>query len=92
MDVTQPELRGISMTALHRRWLHDGDTCAREKISVLNLRHSLSTALLAARAAGRGTWTPELNVSRLLTGSLDGAFGWLHDPAFTALLGDPGAA
>jgi len=92
LEVTQPELRGTSMTALHRRWLSDGDTRAREKISVLNLRHALSTALLAAHAAGRGTWMPELNVSRLLAGSLDGAFGWLDDPVFTALLGDPGAA
>lgn len=40
LEVTQPELRGTSMTALHRRWLGDGDTGAREKISVLNLRHA----------------------------------------------------
>jgi hypothetical protein len=33
------------MTALHRRWLDTGDVTAREKISVLNLRRSLSTAL-----------------------------------------------
>ena len=58
LDVTQPELRGTSMTALHRRWLERGDTTAREKITVLNLRHSLSTAAgrrprRRARAAGR---------------------------------------
>jgi hypothetical protein len=51
LDVTQPELRGTSMTALHRRWLELADTTAREKITVLNLRHSLSTAMVAARAA-----------------------------------------
>ena len=92
LDVTQPELRGTSMTALHRRWLHDGDTRAREKITVLNLRHALSTALIAVRAAGLGHWKPGLNVSRLLACELDGAFGWLDDPAFTALLGEPGVA
>ena len=54
LEVTQPELRGISMTALHRRWLELGDVTAREKITVLNLRHALSTALVAARAAGLG--------------------------------------
>jgi hypothetical protein len=92
LDVTQPELRATSMTALHRRWLDHGDTCAREKIAVLNLRHALSTALVAVRAAGLGHWQPGLNVSCMLACELDGAFGWLKDPAFTALLGEPGAA
>jgi hypothetical protein len=58
LDVTQPELRGTSMTALHRRWLEVGDIVAREKITVLNMRHSLSTALVAARAAGWLTGSP----------------------------------
>ena len=57
LDVTQPELRGTSMTALHRRWTQTGDVCAREMISVLNLRHTLSTGLAAAYAAGSGHWT-----------------------------------
>jgi hypothetical protein len=92
LEVTQPELRGISMTALHRRWLQDGDVAAREKITVLNLRHSLSTALVAARAAGLAHWQPGLNVSRLLAGELGAAFGWLAHPVFTALLGEADAA
>ncbi|HEV2378078.1 MAG TPA: hypothetical protein VGS19_38680 [Streptosporangiaceae bacterium] len=92
LDVSQPELRGTSMTALHRRWLETTDTTAREKVSVLNLRHSLSTALVAARAAGLGCWQDGLNVNRLLAGGLDGVFGWVSSPVFTALLGDSGAA
>lgn len=92
LDVTQPELRGTSMTALHRRWLESGDITAREKISVLNLRHSLSTAMVAARAAGLAHWQPGLNVNRLLANGLGRAFGWLAAPAFTALLGETGAA
>jgi hypothetical protein len=92
LDVTQPELRSISMTALHRRWLQDGDVTAREKITVLNLRHALSTALIAARAAGLGHWQPGLNVNRLLARELGDAFGWLAHPVFTALLGDQDAA
>ncbi len=92
LDVTQPELRGTSMTALHRRWLERGDITAREKITVLNLRHSLSTALVAARAAGLAHWQPRLNVNRLLAGELDAAFGWLAHPVFTALLGEADAA
>ena len=92
LEVTQPELRGTSMTALHRRWLETQDVTAREKISVLNLRHSLSTALVAAHAAGLGHWRGRLNVNRLLAAGLGGAFGWLADPEFTALLGESDAA
>ena len=92
LDVTQPELRGTSMTALHRRWLEQADTAAREKITVLNLRHALSTALVAARAAGLANWPPGLNVNTMLAAGLDGTLGWPIDPVFTALLGEPGAA
>ena len=92
LDVTQPELRGTSMTALHRHWLEQADTAAREKITVLNLRHALSTALVAAHAAGLASWPPGLNVNTMLAAGLNGALGWLHDPAFTALLEEPGAA
>jgi hypothetical protein len=92
LEVTQPELRGTSMTALHRRWLQDGDVAAREKITVLNLRHSLSTVMVAARAAGLAHWQPGLNVNRLLAAELGDAFGWLAHPVFTALLGESNAA
>jgi hypothetical protein len=92
LDVTQPELRGASMTALHRRWTEHGDTTAREKITVLNLRHSLSTSIVAARAAGLAHWQPGLNVNRLLAAQLGSELGWTASPAFTALLGEPGAA
>jgi len=92
LDVPQPELRGTSMTALHRRWLESGDATAREKITVLNLRHSLSTAMVAARAAGLAHWQPGLNVNRLLADGLGCAFGWLAHPVFTALLKDHNAA
>jgi len=92
LDVTQPELRGASMTALHRRWTEHGDITAREKITVLNLRHSLSTAIVAARAAGLAQWQPGLNINRLLASELGSTIGWAASPAFTRLLGEPGAA
>lgn len=88
LDVTQPELRGTSMTALHRRWTETGDTTAREKISVLNLRHSLSTALAALHASGIGRREAGLNVNRMLADGLDDAFAWTASPVFTALLRD----
>jgi hypothetical protein len=87
LDVTQPELRAISMTALHRRWLENGDSTAREKVSVLNLRHALSTALLAARAAQIATWDT-INVNRMLAAGLGGIFAWTGTPEFGKLLAD----
>jgi hypothetical protein len=92
LEVTQPELRGTSMTALHRRWLQADDIAAREKITVLNLRHALSAAIVAARAAGLAHPSPGLNINRLLAAELGGTFGWLAHPVFTALLGEPDAA
>ena len=80
------------MTALHRHWLDTGDATAREKITVLNLRHSLSTALVAVHAAGLGRWQPGLNVNRVLASGLGDAFGWLSSPVFTALLRNCSAA
>jgi hypothetical protein len=86
LDVTQPELRRTSMTALHRAYLDSGSVEARERISVLNLRHSVSTALVALRATGRVHWRDTLNVNRLLADQLDGSFTWLTHPTFTDLL------
>lgn len=86
LDVTQPELRGSSMTAMHRSWLDNGDDELRERITVLNLRHSLSTGLVALCAAGRGRWDGVLNVNRLLHAGLAGRFAWLDHPTFTNLL------
>lgn len=90
LDVTQPELRGTSMTALHRKWLDNGDTEARERISTLNVRHSLSTAYVAVHAAGLGRWDQVhgLNVNRKLAAGVDGAWQWLQSSTFTTLLGD----
>lgn len=89
LEVTQPELRGVSMTALHRRWLEDRVVSAREKITVLNLRHALSTALVAIRAAELACWDPGLNVNQMLAAGLEGRFGWLDGPVFAALLAGP---
>jgi hypothetical protein len=91
LRLTQPELRGTSMTALHRRWLEQAEIPAREKITVLNLRHALSTALVAANVAGLASWPPGLNVNKILAAGLDGALGWPGDPVFAALLEESGA-
>lgn len=86
LNVTQPELARKSMTSLHRDWLTNGDIEGRERVAVLNLRHSLSTALVASQAVGLGTWQETVNVNAMLATTLAGAFGWLDQPTFRALL------
>ncbi|MFF3327061.1 hypothetical protein [Streptomyces sp. NPDC002889] len=87
LDVTQPELLRTSMPALHRKWTETGDVEGRERVSVLNLRHSLSTAFVAARSDGLGHWAPEgFNVNTALATGAKGAWGWLDHPTFTNLL------
>ncbi len=89
LDVTQPELARRSMTALHRDWLTSADTEARERVTVLNLRHSLSTALVALRAAGRVAWTGPLNVNAMIAKRLPARqVGWVAHPTFRALIRD----
>jgi hypothetical protein len=86
LDVTQPELARKSMTALHRDWLTHADTEARERVTVLNLRHSLSTAYVALRAAGHVTRAGPLNINTMLAAGLAGRVGWLDHPTFRALI------
>lgn len=86
LDVTQPELASRSMTALHRNWLESGTGEARERISVLNLRHSLSTALVAALVAGVGSWARPVNVNARLHNGLRHSFDWLDHPTFRGLV------
>jgi hypothetical protein len=86
LDVTQPELAHTSMTALHRVWLTHGDAAARERITVLNLRHGLSAAYVALRSAGLATWSSRLNVNQVLDRQLDGRFAWLESATFRQLV------
>ncbi|MFJ4093428.1 hypothetical protein ACIPYS_17760 [Kitasatospora sp. NPDC089913] len=89
LDVTQPELRGTSMTALHRQWLERGDTEARERVSTLNLRHSLSTALVAAAVAGLTSWSgTRPNVNSMIAHQAAGRWGWLQSETFKNLSED----
>ena len=86
LDVTQPELSRKSMTALHRDWIERGDKEARERITVLNLRHSVSSAYVALRASGHLVWSRKLSVNSALTNALHGELEWLEHPTFQALV------
>jgi hypothetical protein len=86
LDVTQPELARKSMTALHRDWLTRGDVSARERITVLNLRHGLSAAYVALKSARLAHWDDPVNVNQILDQQLGGRFGWLTSPVFRRLV------
>ncbi|MGH3908903.1 MAG: hypothetical protein ACRDTE_32675 [Pseudonocardiaceae bacterium] len=52
LDVRQPELACGSMTKLQRDFLEHGSESIREQLLTLNVRHSLSTALVACLGMG----------------------------------------
>jgi hypothetical protein len=52
LDVTQPELARGSMTKLQRDFLETGNELTREQLLTLNIRHSLSTAMVACVGLG----------------------------------------
>ncbi|WP_351234595.1 hypothetical protein [Streptomyces sp. NPDC002133] len=90
LDVTQPELQRVTMPGWHRKWTDERVVEGRERVSVLNLRHSLSTAYVAARVADLGHWAPDgLNVNKALAEGTKGAWAWLEHPTFTNLLEAP---
>lgn len=86
LDVTQPELGRTSMTALHRDWLTGGDVSARERITVLNLRHGLSAAYVALKSTALADWDSQVNVNHVLDRQLGGRFAWLASPVFRRLV------
>jgi hypothetical protein len=88
LRASQPELRDASRGELRRRSLQPAGVAAREKVTLLNLRNSLSTALIAAHAAGVAHWPGTLDVNRILAAELAGDFGWPSDPAFIASSGE----
>lgn len=85
LDVSQPELGKNSMTALHKLFLSEGTELVREKLMVLNLRHSLSTAIIAAIKLGE-VRQEELNVNRLIRETCWDRFSYVDSENFETLL------
>ena len=77
IEVQQPEIRG-SMTKVHRQFLDSGKEISREKLMVLNLRHSLSTGLIALIAMGV-VQAESIDVNDLLIDELWDQMGYIHD-------------
>jgi hypothetical protein len=86
LDVLQPEIRG-SMTKVHRTFLERSDEILREKLMVLNLRHSLSSCLVALLALDLATPDP-IDVNELLIGELWDQLDYVRSGRLESLLGD----
>jgi len=85
VGVEQPELKNTSMTAIHRRFLSTGNEALRERLMVLNLRHSLSTAVLAAMSLGRLTPT-YVGVNSLIRDNVWDYFDYVDSTSFSELV------
>lgn len=84
LDVTQPELTNSSMTRLHNIYLTNLDDQIREKLAVLNIRHSLSTAVVASLGLGMVDKVPR-NINHLLQIELEEKLQYVNSPTFRKL-------
>lgn len=85
LDVTQPELARGSMTKLQRAFLEDRHELIRERLLTLNVRHSLSTALVACLGLGLVEGGAQ-NVNDLVHQEMWDLVEYVRSEAFEALL------
>ena len=84
LQVYQPELAG-SMTHMQQEYLISGAQDIRERLAVLNLRHSLTAAIVALRRLGYYQWRKPVNVNPALRDNLSGFYDYVGSAAFMAL-------
>lgn len=85
LQVQQPEIKG-SMTAMHRTYLSNGNEELRERIAVLNIRHSLSQGLLALYGTGHCTLPDRINVNRVMQANMWDCFAYMNSSTFLSTL------
>jgi hypothetical protein len=85
LDVMQPELARGSMTTLQQQFLEHRSELVREQLLTLNVRHSLSTALVAC--LGLGLVSPgSRNVNDLLSQEMWDLVDYVRSDHFKPLL------
>lgn len=85
LGVVQPELSS-SMTKMQNHFYDSGDKRIMEKISVLNIRHSLSAAILFLMYRENRRARSVINVNRILRRNLTGHFDYVRGEEFKKLL------
>ena len=88
LDVSQPELGHSSMTKLHLNYLSKRDESIRERISVMNIRHSLCAAILyyLNGCVSNGGSLQPININKILNYNLSHDFKWIESTTFRELV------
>lgn len=88
LDVTQPELGHVSMTKLHNDYVANKKDDIRERISVMNIRHSLCATILywLNSQVLQGNSLRPININKTIGVNLSGEFGWIDSNTFRGLL------
>lgn len=85
LDVRQPEVQS-SMTAMQNTLFETHNTDTLERLMVLNIRHSLSAALVYRCYRARRRYQPPLNVNYLIHNNLCHQVDYIGGDQFAALL------
>ena len=85
LEVVQPEI-GSSMTKMQNDFYASGGKNIMEKLSILNIRHSLSAAILFLMHRDKCKASMAINVNRILRQNLAGQFDYVSEKEFEKLL------
>lgn len=85
LSVDQPELTG-SMTKMQREYLEKQSDAIRERLTILNIRHALSAALVFLLWKRRRRPARRVNVNRILGHALSDHVGYVTERGFQRLL------
>lgn len=90
MDVTQPELKKLSMTKLQNVFYETKDEDIYERISVMNLRHSLCAVVLywLNGKIDNAEQRKSININKSVYNCLKSDFSWVTSDEFSVLLRD----
>lgn len=81
----QPELNK-SMTALHREFMQNKDYSIREKLSVMNIRHNLSSILVYELYKNNLFLEKYININRILYNNLNTYFNYVETEQFKEIM------
>lgn len=81
----QPELKK-SMTAMHNEYINGHNDLIRQKLSVLNLRHNLSTLLVYQLYLNKIKLNKYININKILYKNLKNYFSYIKSEEFCQLM------
>lgn len=85
MNVFQPELSS-SMTKMQNNFYESRDIRILEKLSVLNIRHSLSSAVLYNRFSNGADAEEMVSINKIIYNNLRDTFDYVKSPEFVSII------